>query len=511
MRARDLVIGIDSSTTSCKAIVWNQLGQAVAEGRAALPMLKPQPAWHEQPVESWQRAAQKALRQATAQIDTQRLAGLCITTQRETFALATAEGTPLGNALLWMDERARDTVAEIDRVYGKQRFHQETGKPLSANLSTAKLAWLKFHHPEWFSGPAPLMLDVHASLAHFLTGRFVTSWGCADPMGMFDMRQNDWHAEMIAAMGLEHVLLPEALPVGTLAGAVTQAAARKTGLPASLPIFAGLGDGQAAGLGVCTVQPGEAFLNLGTAVVSGAFSSNYRVDPAFRTHYGGVPGSYDLETVLLGGTYTITWFMENFAALQGTKRPTVEMMEAAAAQIPPGADGLVLVPYWNSAMNPYWDASASGIVVGWRGIHSPAHLYRAILEGIALEQHLATQGVENALGRPIDRFIAVGGGARSPLWRQIIADVTGKPVYRAETTEASALGAGILAAAGAGLYPDVLSAAQSMTRIDANPEHPNPNRHTFYSRLYEEVYQPLFPTLQPALQRLAHLAGDKGL
>lgn len=510
MPSRDLVIGIDSSTTACKAIVWDQRGQAVAVGRAALPMLKPQPAWHEQPVDSWQRAAQKALRQVTAQIDTQRLAGLCITTQRETFALAAGDGAPIGNALLWMDERARDMVPEIDRIYGKQAFHQETGKPLSANLSTAKLAWMKAHYPDWFIDP-PLVLDVHASLAHFLTGRFVTSWGCADPMGLFDMRSNTWHSQMILSLGLGSLSFPEALPVGALAGTVTRAAARKTGLPAGLPLFAGLGDGQAAGLGVCTVQPGEAFLNLGTAVVSGAFSPDYRVDPAFRTHYAGVPGSYDLETVLLGGTYTITWFMENFAAAHKTRKPTVEIMEVAAAQIPPGAQGLVLVPYWNSAMNPYWDASASGIVVGWRGIHGPAHLYRAILEGIALEQRLATQGVENALGCPIQRYIAVGGGARSSLWRQIIADVTGKPVYRAETTEASALGAGILAAAGAGLYPDVLTAAQSMTSIHPDPELPDPARHTFYSRLYEEVYQPLFPTLQPALQLLAHLTADEGI
>lgn len=505
MPARDLVIGIDSSTTAVKAIVWDRHGQAMAMGRAPLPMLKPQPTWHEQPVESWQRAAQKALRQAVAQIDAQRLAGLCITTQRETFALAAQDGAPLSHALLWMDERARDSLGEIDRRYGKERFHHETGKPLSANLSIAKLVWLKAHHPEWFNTP-PLVLDVHASLAHFLTGRFATSWGCADPMGLFDMRRGVWHSEMIAALGLGDVVFPDALPVGAPAGQVTRAAARKTGLSVGLPLFAGLGDGQAAGLGVCTVQPGEAFLNLGTAVVSGAFSSHYRVDPAFRTHYGGLPGSYDLETVLLGGTYTITWFMENFAPTRNTKTIPVEMMEAEAAKIPPGAHGLVLVPYWNSAMNPYWDASASGIVVGWRGIHGRAHLYRAILEGIALEQRLATQGVENALGRPIDRFIAVGGGARSPLWRQIIADVTGKPVYRAEAPEASALGAGILAAAGSGLFPDVLSAAQAMTRIHPNPDQPDPTRHAFYTRLYEEVYQPLFPTLQPALQRLARIS-----
>jgi xylulokinase len=503
------MVGIDSSTTACKAVVWDARGQAVAAGRAALPMLKPQPAWHEQPVESWQRAAQKALRQALAQVEPSRLAGVCITTQRETFALADENGLPLGPALLWMDERARASLDEIDHLYGKGRVHQETGKPLSANLSLAKLLWLKNNRPEWFPSP-PLVLDVHASLAHFLTGEFVTSWGCADPMGLFDMRSGAWHTGMLTALGLGNILLPAALPVGAPAGAVTAAAARRTGLPAGLPLFAGLGDGQAAGLGVCAVHPGEAYLNLGTAVVSGAYSADYRVDPAFRSMYGGLPGSYFFETVLLGGAYTITWFMENFASAGGAKRPSEAVMEAAAAQIPPGAQGLVLVPYWNSAMNPYWDASASGIVAGWRGIHTRAHLYRAILEGIALEQRLHTLGVERALGRPVERYIAVGGGARSPLWRQIIADVTGKPVYRAEAPEASALGAGILAAAGCGLHPGVLPAAQAMTRIHPDPALPDPARAEFYTRLYEEVYRGLFPALQPALQRLSGLADRPG-
>jgi xylulokinase len=228
--------------------------------------------------------------------------------------------------------------------------------------------------------------------------------------------------------------------------------------------------------------------------------------------YGGIPGSYSLETVLLGGTYTITWFIENFSGLatsgQDPSTSPEAVLEAAAANIPPGSLGLILVPYWNSAMNPYWDASASGIVVGWRGIHQPAHLYRAILEGIAFEQRLHMEGVEDALQQPVSRYIAVGGGARSRLWRQIIADVTSRLVYHADVSEATALGAGILAAAGSGLSPSVFDAAQAMTRIAAQAEEPDPDRHSYYSLLYKDVYRPLFPALQTYLDRLAKLAGN---
>jgi sugar (pentulose or hexulose) kinase len=163
----------------------------------------------------------------------------------------------------------------------------------------------------------------------------------------------------------------------------------------------------------------------------------------------------------------------------------------------------VLVPYWNGVLGPYWDAAASGIVVGWRDSHRPVHLYRAILEGIALEQRLSLTAVETATSRDVDGLVAVGGGARSDLWCQVIADVTGKRILRSTASEAAALGAGVLAAAAAGLHPDIAQAAKAMTHLDPRPFHPDASRHERYNRLYEEVYRPLFPALQPCLRRLA--------
>ncbi len=353
-----------------------------------------------------------------------------------------------------------------------------------------------------------MYLDVAAFLVHRLTGQYRTGWGCADPTGLFDIRANRWHTDLLAYLGVDAAQMPEAYPPGAVVGTVAADAAALTGLPAGLPVVAGVGDGQAGGLGVGITRPGQAYLNLGTAVVSGAFAGDCVTDRAFRTMYGAVPGSYSLETVLLGGTYTVSWFVDKMAGgEQSPGHPTIEMMyDAALDDIPPGAEGLMLVPYWNSAMNPYWDAAASGIVVGWRGIHTRAHLYRAILEGIAFEQRLHTEGVETALGQPVSSYVAMGGGAQSARWRQIIADVTGKPVYRAAATETAALGAGILAALGAGLFADARTAAEAMTRIEAEPFIPDAARHEFYTRLYTEVYRVLFPALQPHLQQLAALA-----
>jgi xylulokinase len=194
----------------------------------------------------------------------------------------------------------------------------------------------------------------------------------------------------------------------------------------------------------------------------------------------------------MGGGYTIQWFQDYFA------HPGVNY-EQEAGIIPPGCQGLILVPYWNSVLGPYWDAKASGIIVGWRGIHTPAHLYRSILEGIAFEQRLSTSAVESATGQKISRYIAVGGGARSSLWCQIIANVTGKQVFRASTNEAAALGAGILASCAIGWYPDVRQAAQAMSTLLPEPYLPDLEKHGFYTRIFKQVYSPLFPTLRSVL------------
>lgn len=507
MLKRDLVIGLDCSTTGVKAVVWDARGNEVSAGRAALPVLKPRPSWHEQPANAWWESTVLALRQASGKIDPQRLAAICIAPQRETFVLTDHEGVPLHDALLWMDERCREMLPEIERGYGKDRVHDESGKPLSANLTLGKLLWLSRNRPA-LNRADTVVCDVHAFLARRLAGKFVTSWGVADPGGLFNMRSRCWNADLIQFTGFAASQFPELAEPGTIVGQVLGKPAQECGLPAGIPLVAGLGDGQAAGLGVGVSQSGEVYLNLGTAVVSGTYSKNYLVERAFRTMIGGMPGSYILETVLLGGTYTINWFVEQFSGMDpsGTaqSRPE-ELLESEASQVPPGAFGLTLVPYWNSAMNPYWDASASGIMVGWRGIHGRAHFYRAILEGIGFELRLHLQGVEAALGIPVEKLIAVGGGARSKLWKQIIADITRRPVYTAEVAEATALGAGILAAAGVGLHADVASAVQAMTHRSAESFTPDPAHADFYSRLYEKVYRNLYPALQVYLDRLADL------
>jgi len=314
-----LVIGIDSSTTACKAIAWDAQGNAVAEGRAACPLITPRPHWYEQDAEQWWAGLCMALDTLWTQVDPTRIAALCITHQRETFVPVDEEGRPLRHAVLWLDERSRPQVTNLQQTIGAEHFHRLTGKPLTTNPALPKLVWLMQHEPEVVERTAKF-LDVHAFLVRRLTGEFRTSIASADPFGLVDLRNCTWAVELMHELGLRPGQFPELVEPGTVIGRVSQQAAAITGLPAGLPVVAGAGDGQCAGLGANAVAD-RASLNLGTAVVSGTLSPRYVTDCAFRTLYAPIAGLYFLETVIQSGAFIVNWFTQNSAATRKRWRP----------------------------------------------------------------------------------------------------------------------------------------------------------------------------------------------
>ena len=501
-----LVISIDSSTTACKAIAWDAQGRAMAEGRAAYSMLRPQAGWAEQNAEDWWTSACAALRQCASRIDVARVEALGITHQRESFVPVDSTGRPLRNAILWLDERSRAQLEWLQQTFGADALHELTGKPPSMTQSLPKIVWLIQNEPEIVAA-AGKFLDAHAFLTMRLTGEWRTSLASADPMGLIDMRAGRWAVDLIDELGLRRDQFAETAPPGSVIGHITSDAAAATGLPQGLPVIAGAGDGQCAGLGANALGDGRAYLNMGTGIASGMLSETYRADRAFRTLTAPIAGAYFLEHILRGGVFTVSWFVEQFAAdlrRDAPARSPEELLETAAAEIPPGAEGLMLVPYWNSVMSPYWDPSATGATVGWTGDHGRAHFYRAILEGVAFEQRLVGDAMMAATGERFREYVTMGGGSRSDLWRQIMADVTGVSVVQSTTTEATCLGAAILAAVAAGWYPNVRVAAAQMSGTGVRFE-PNEAARAVYDRLYRDVYQPLFPALQPLLARLTEL------
>lgn len=500
---KDVVIGIDSSTTATKAIAWDAHGRALAQGRRGVPMLQPAPGRFEQNPQEWWISSCQALSEVLAVIPADRIAAVAVCNQRETFAPLDASGNAVRDGIVWLDERSGDEVAQLASSIGAARINAISGRYPDLTPVLYRLAWMRHHEPELYAATATFT-EVHAYLVSQLSGERKTSWASADPLGCFDIRTMDWSAELLEAVGLTAAHFPLTFAPGTVLGAVTPAAAQATGLLAGTPVVAGGGDGQCCGLGVNITQPGRAYLNLGTAVVSGLYSPEYRVDPAFRTTIATSGGGYLLETCLRTGTYLLNWFLEQFGGehLSETERAVrLAQLEREAAQLPLGADGLLVVPHWSGTMTPFWNPQARGAIIGLGNQHTQAHLYRAILEGVALEQRLMTERAERAAGQTVTEFVLIGGGAQSALWGQIIADVTGKPVWLTDTVESSSLGAAILAAVAVGWYANPIQAADAMTHARAGFE-PDAAAHRRYCELFA-AYELLYPSLTEVQARLA--------
>jgi len=316
------------------------------------------------------------------------------------------------------------------------------------------------------------------------------------------MERRNWSPEVLAALDLSAEQLPQAVRPGTVIGAVSKSAANVTSLAADTPVVAGGGDGQAAGLGVNALGGGRAYLNLGAAVVGGIYSNEYRIGNAWRIMGSCTGEGYYLETSLRAGTFLIDWFARHICHASVDSSAFLRELETEAAAIPVGSDGLLALPYWGAVMTPYWDALARGCWLGLSGFHRRGHLYRSLLEGIALEQALVTGMIEDATGLAVTEFIAIGGGAASDLWCQIMADATGKTIRRSRTLEASSLGAAICAAVGAGIYASALEAAAAMSDNvcrETQPSSENCSRYADLLRIYRELY----PGLRGTFAKLA--------
>ncbi|MCS6899619.1 MAG: FGGY family carbohydrate kinase [Myxococcales bacterium] len=501
-----LVLGIDSSTTACKAIAWNASGQVVAEGRAAIPLNNPEPGAYEQDPEQLWNSLVEAVHTVVHALGTDRtnIEALSIAHQRETFLLTNDHGQALAPALVWMDSRCVEDVVRAEKDLGRDFLLGTTGKFPCTTPSFYKLLGMFRRRPE-LRDQRPWFLDVHGFLTRRLLGEFITSLASADPLGILSLQDRKYSEPLLRYAGIALERVARLVEPGHPMGPLTPEAAKELGLPTGTLLVAGAGDGQAAGLGA-GVRQDQAYLNLGTALVCGRQAETYLVDRGYRTLIGAIPGTFFLEGDLKAGTFLIHWLTGTLlGTAEGVREERIRTLEREATSLPPGASGLLLLPYWNGAMNPYWDDRATGALIGLRGDHGAAHLFRAIWEGLAMESRLHLEELEQA--GAVNELVVMGGGARSDLFCRILTDVTGRPVIRSGSPEATCLGAAVLAAIGAGWFPSMEQAIEAMTyqgEVFAPGEH-----HKRYDALYREVYRPLYPALVPTLTALARWRGEE--
>lgn len=492
--AENFVIGLDCSTTSVKAIVFDKTGKIAAQANEHLPLHSPKPNYYEQDPNYWWAAAQNALQKVTNQIDSEKILALAISNQRETFVALDKNGNPLRPAILWLDERCKNEVESFAKKVGHKRLHSITGKPVDYAPVVYRLAWMKKHEPKLYR-KIGIICDVQSYIIWKLTGKFKTSWASADPLGLFDLNKKKWSGIILNALGLKENQLPKTYRTGTILSKITEEASYKTGLSINTSIAAGGGDGQCAGLGANVLTSNRAYLNLGTAVVAGAYGKDYKVNKAFRTMCSCSDNGYYYECSLRAGTFAIDWFVKKILNINPQAQPSVyNELEKEAEQLKPGSNGLLHLPYLCGVMNPYWDINAKGAFIGLSTSHTRGHMYRSILEGIAFEQLFTLSEVEKVTSQRINELVVMGGGAINTLWLSILADITNMNICIPGNTEASSLGAAIAAGISIGWYKSFNEAANKMSCIKKIIK-PDKQNHKKYGEIYKS-YKKLYPMLK---------------
>lgn len=497
----DLVVGVDVGSQGTCAQVIAADGTHAATSYVPHTLSYPQPGWAEQDAREWLGAVAQALSEVRREVGNRPLRAISFGSQLDGLVAADAAGEPVGPALIWMDRRAGAECDAAERRIDPARLRALVGCNLDPGHVAAKIAWLAAHRA-----------DQHAAARWFLLPGSFVAWRASgevavDPSNassamLLDVETGGWSDEASAAFGIDPASLAPVRPSDTVLGPVAPWLREAAGLDASTLVVLGCGDEMAATLGAGVVDPGAVCDVMGTAEPVCAVAPAPALDPEGVTelHPHADPGAWLLENPgwLSGGAYR--WFRDELGSVEAARAAATgadvyELLNDLAAGVPAGADGILWVPALAGAMAPEWNADARA---GWFGLtaaHGRAHMARALLEGnaYALRDVLEAMG---AAGLEPTELVCVAGGAKGDLLRQIRADVTGLPATRPDDVETTARGAAMLAAAGAGLHPDVRTAAREMAGPRVEPMLPDPERRALYDRLHTR-HRRLYSALRP--------------
>jgi sugar (pentulose or hexulose) kinase len=508
--SHDLILAIDCGTQSVRALLFDPRGNLVARSRIPLePYVSPHPGWAEQDPEYYWRSLCQACQALWQQADLrERVAGVALTTQRATVVSVDRDGRPLRPAIVWLDQRRTEGLRPIGGLWGLA-FRLAGVSDTAAYLQAeAEANWIRTYEPEvWERTYKYLLLSGY--LAYRLTGRFVDSVGCQVGYIPFDYKHQCWAARWDwkwQAVPMDPSMLPELVPPGGILGEITAEAAEATGIPEGLPLIAAAADKACEVIGAGCLEPNIACLSFGTTATINTTHRRYiEVIPLIPPYPSAVPGAYSLEVQIYRGFWMVSWFKAEFGqheqrlAEERGVEPEV-LFDELVRQVPPGSVGLVLQPYWSPGLRVP-GPEAKGAVIGFSDVHTRAHLYRAILEGLAYGLREGKERTEKRTGIAITELRVAGGGSQSDAALQITADVFGLPTARPHLYEASGLGAAIDAAVGLGFHPDFATAIREMTRLSVTFE-PDPQSHAVYDALYQRVYRQLYRRLRPLYEEI---------
>lgn len=505
------LLGIDVSTTATKALLIDERGNVVAVAATEYPFETPRPLWSEQNAALFWDGAMQSIRKVLeqSQINPAHIAAVGLTGQMHGLTLLDAHGEPLRPCILWNDQRTATQCAAIAQRVGAARVLQLTGNPVLTGFTAPKILWVRENEPEVYRRAAHILLPKDYA-RYKLTGDFLSDVSDASGTALFDVGKRQWSDEMVRALDVPRAWLPEVTESPVASTKISADAARATGLVAGTPVVGGASDQAAQAVGTGIVREGITSVTLGTSGVVFAQSDTYRIEPQGRLHAfcHAVPGKWHLMGVMLSAAGSFRWYRDALGEREKeiaarTNQDAYDLLTAEAAHAPPGCEGLLFLPYLTGERTPYPNPNARGVFFGLTVRHTKAHLTRAVLEGVSFGLRDSLE-LMRALGMPIRQVRASGGGARSALWRQILADVFSSELATVNVTEGAAYGAALLAGVGTGVYPDVVSACDSVIKITGSTA---PSTATSVYSEYYAHYRALYPALVPEFDAMAKIVG----
>ena len=505
------VMGIDVGTSGTRAIIVRPDGHVVGAATGDhQPMLMLKPGWAEQDPTDWWEATIKAVRAAleAASLKGEDIAAIGLSGQMHGVVLLDKARAVLRHSLIWCDQRSQAQCDWITQKVGADRLIQLVSNPALTGFSAPKMLWVRDNEPQIFERTAHFLLP--KDYVRFrLTGEFATEVSDASGTLLLDVTHRRWSKEMLSALGIDSNILPRVYESPEITGEVSRETALVTGLKAGTPVVGGGGDQASSAVGNGIVAPGLTSATLGTSGVIFAYTDAPKLDPKGRIHTfcHAVPGKWHVMGVTQGAGLSLRWFRDNFGESEAwlarqTGVDPYDLLIQEAEKVPPGSEGVVWLPYLMGERTPHLDAQARGMWFGMTAAHKRGHMIRSILEGVAFSLRDSYE-IFKELGIPIEQIRASGGGSRSPVWRQIQADIYGKEVVTLRTSEGSALGAALLAGVAAKNYSSVEESAKQAIEVQDRVS-PQPASVKIYDRQYQ-VYRNLYPAVRELSHQLASL------
>lgn len=493
------LLGIDVSTTATKALLVDQSGKEIAAASSLYSYDKPRDLWSEQDPSVWWEGAWRSIREVMSKTGArpEQISAIGLTGQMHGLVMLDRGGEVLRPAILWNDQRTQSQCDQIHERIGKARFIQITGNAALTGFTAPKILWVKQNEPEIYARARHILLPKDF-LRFKLTGDYALDKAGGSGTALFDLKSRNWSAEVLDALEIDPTWLPATYEGPEVTGVLTPEAASATGLRPGTPVVAGGGDQSAQATGVGAVDSGIVALTLGTSGVVFATTDGAMIEPEGRLHAfcHAVPGKWHLMGVMLSAGGSLQWYRDAMAPDLG-----FDELLREAETVSAGSEGLQFLPYLSGERTPHPDPWARGSWVGLTQRQGRGHLTRAVLEGVAFGLRDSFELIRSVGLGEVRQVRASGGGVKSNLWRQILADVLECELVTLNTTEGAAYGTALMAGVGAGVWDDVQSACEKSIRISGRTL-PVPEQVETYHRSYA-IYRDLYPALKPSFDRMA--------